>query len=192
MALTGKQQAFVKAYLDGGMSNAAEAYRVAYPTSRKWANQIVAIKASQLVSHDKISIILSAARAKAARAMVASVDRFVVSKERISRELARMAFADARKLYKWDADKVTLIASEHLSDDDAAAVVAVSHTVTDKGGTLKLTMGDKRQALMDLAKLHGHIVDRKDIRVIRTVDDLTDDELATLANEKGNDDVTRH
>jgi len=181
MALTAKQQAFVTAYLDGGMSNAAAAYRVAYPTSLKWPAQTVSNKANELLNHGEIVGLIAAARAKAARAMAATEDRYAVTKERISRALAQMAFADARKLFTWTSGGVTLKASDELTDDEAAAVVSVSHTVTEAGGTIKVQLGDKRQALMDLAKLHGHIVDRKDIRLIKSIDDLREDELAALA-----------
>lgn len=184
MALTSKQQAFVTAYLDGGMSNAAAAYRVAYPASEKWLSQSVASKANEMLNHVDIKPIIEAAKEKARKALRRSEDRYAVSKERISRALAQMAFADARKLYTWTASGVTLKASDELTDDEAAAVIAVSHTVTKDGGTIRVQIADKRQALMDLAKLHGHIVEKRDVRVIRSVDDLTEAELETLAGAK--------
>ena len=39
-----------------------------------------------------------------------------------------------------------------------------------------------------LAKLTGHIIERRDMRVIRSVKDLTDEELATLASVQLEDD----
>ena len=39
-----------------------------------------------------------------------------------------------------------------------------------------------------LAKLTGHIIERRDMRVIRSVKDLTDEELATLASVPLEDD----
>ena len=39
-----------------------------------------------------------------------------------------------------------------------------------------------------LAKLTGHIIERRDMRVIRSVQDLTDEELATLASVPLEDD----
>lgn len=166
MALTAQQRAFVTAYLDGGMTNAAEAYRVAYPTSRSWKAQRVAEEASVLLSNPKISPIIAEARAKAAASLVQAADRFAVSKERISAELARMAFADSRRLFSWSDRGVTVIASAELTDDDAAAVVEVSQTVTSEGGTIRVKLGDKRQALMDLAKLHGHIIDKAETNLL--------------------------
>lgn len=194
MALTAKQQAFVTAYLDGGMQNAAAAYRVAYPTSQKWTPQAVATASSESLKNPDIMVILDQARAKARQAMTATEDRYAVSKERISRELARMAFVDPRGLYEWTAEGVTLKASADLTDDQAGAVQAVSHTVTKDGGTIRVELADRRRALMDLAKLHGHIVEKRDVRIINSVDDLTLAELAALASTAIPEDSkpTRH
>lgn len=184
MALTAKQQAFVTAYLDGGMGNAAAAYRVAYPNCAKWDNQTVANAAYKLLQHGDISAIVTNAKAKAEALTAAAPDRYAVTKERISQALARMAFIDPRDLYDWGERGVTLKASADLTDDQAGAVQAVSHTVTKDGGTIRVELADRRRALMDLAKLHGHIVEKRDVRVIRTIDDLTEAELEVLAGHK--------
>ena len=44
-------------------------------------------------------------------------------------------------------------------------------------------MSDQRQALTDLARLMGHIVERRDVRIVRSISDLTDDELEAIADE---------
>lgn len=165
MALTRKQQAFVTAYLDGGMSNASAAYRIAYPTSVTWTSQAVASAASEMLKHHKVVGILAAARDKAKKAIESSEDRYAVSKGRISRALSQMAFADSRKFYQWTETGVKLKSSDDLTDDEAAAVQAVTHTVTKDGGTIRVQLADKRQALMDLAKLHGYIVEKFDGKV---------------------------
>lgn len=194
MALTAQQQAFVTAYLDGGMSNASEAYRVAYPTSRKWTPKRVSEEVATMLSNPRIAPVIAAARAKAAARLVECEDRYAVSKERISRALSLIAFADARKFYTWTVGGVKLKDSLELTDDEAAAVQAVSHTVTKDGGTIRVQIGDKRQALMDLAKLHGYVVDRKDVRVIRHISELSEEELLALANtgRPAEDRGTRH
>jgi len=43
----------------------------------------------------------------------------------------------------------------------------------------------RRLALMDLAKLHGMIVDMKQVRLIKSWGDLTDEELKALVGEGG-------
>ncbi len=185
--LSAQQLAFVAEYLRNGM-RAREAYITAYPRAGGWKNKHSAdASASNLLKNEKIQAIVEEARGKTAELLSRETDRFAVTKASISRELARMAFADHRRLFRWTEKGVEVIPSDTLSDDDAAAVVEVSHTVTESGGTIRVRLGDKRQALMDLAKLHGHIVDRKDVRVIRNVEDLTDEELAALAGDVGAD-----
>jgi hypothetical protein len=53
---------------------------------------------------------------------------------------------------------------------------------------------DKRGALVDLARILGHIEDRKSVRLIKGVADLTDEELAALAEtgRETSDGDTRH
>jgi hypothetical protein len=72
-------------------------------------------------------------------------------------------------------------------------VVEVSQTKTADGGTIRVKLGDKRGALMDLARLYGYEATRN-VRLIRQIGDLTDEELASLANgdSAGEGDGTRH
>lgn len=188
--LTPKQQAFINAYLADGMNNASAAYRMAYPTSRKWTAAAVAREAQRGLSHPLIRPLIDEARQKAHDQAIKVVDRFIVTKERISAALARLAFSDARRLYKWTKGNVELLPSDDLHDDDAAAVISVSSTPTANGNAIKITLGDKRQALMDLAKLHGHIVEKRDVRVIKSVQDLTDEELLAIIAVPGVSDGT--
>jgi phage terminase small subunit len=176
--LTPKQQKFVETYLANGR-NAAAAYRLAYAS--KGSAATVAHRARDLLAHGQIKAIVASADAKAAKRLEKAADRYAVSKERISHELARLAFADARKLFVWGKGGVEVRDSAELDDDTAAPVIEVSQTVTSEGGTIRVKLADKRQALVDLARLHGHIVDRKDVRVIRSLQDLSDEELAALS-----------
>lgn len=158
--LTGQQQAFLEAYLKNDMKSASDAYRIAYPTSNKWNAAAVSHEASTLLLHPIISVLVEGARVKAAERLVKVAEEFVITRERISRELAAMAFVDARKLFTWGPDGVTIKDSEALDDASAAAVVEVSQTITPAGGTIKVKLADKRAALVDLARLHGFVVDK--------------------------------
>lgn len=186
--MTPKQAKFVEVYLTNGR-NASAAYRVAYDP-KKMAAKTINENASRLLRNSKVAARVTEADAKAAARLEQAADRFAVSKERISKELARLAFADARRFFKWDKGGVEVKTSGDLSDDDAAAVIEVSQTVTDKGGTIRVKVADKRQALMDLARLHGYVVETKNLRVIRSLEDLTAAELEALAAEEG--EGTRH
>ena len=190
MALTPKQQAFIEEYLRNGR-NASAAYRFAYP-NKMTASQ-VGIQAFRMLEHPKIAPIIAEADAKAAKYLQRSVERYAISKERISDELARLAFVDARRLYRWDQNGVTILASDDLSDDDAAAVIEVSQTVTKEGGTIRVKVADKRQALVDLARLHGYVTEKRETRIIRSLEDLTNEELAAMvAEDEQRERDTRH
>lgn len=183
--LTERQQRFVAEYLRNG-NNAAAAYRFAYAANM--APNRISDEASKLLRHPGIAPVIAAAHAKAAKRLEAAADRYAVSKERISQELARLAFADARQLFTWGKDGVTVLPSEDLTDEQAAPVIEVSQTKSRDGGTIRVKLADKRQALIDLARLHGYVIDRKDVRMIRSVKDLTDDELAALEAELASKD----
>ncbi len=187
--LTPKQRRFVTEYLSNGR-NAAAAYRAAYDT--KLTGKSLANRASEMTTQAGIASVIAAADAKAAAALDRAVARYAITKERISDELAKLAFVDSRRVYRWDEKGVTVLNSDELPDDVAAAVVSVSHTVTKDGGTIRVQLADKRAALMDLARLHGHIIEKRDLRVIRSLGDLTDDELASLRAEAEHRQGTRH
>lgn len=192
--MTGKQRAFVNAYIKGGMANAAEAYRIAYPASKASA-QHQSQEAQRLMANPAISRLIEEATAAADREQAKMTARYAVTKERISHALACMAFADPRDFYAWkEGGDVTLKPSADLTDTQAAAVQSVSSAVTKYGRSLKVELADRRGALMDLAKLHGHVVERKDVRVIKSMDDLTEAELQALAGLVPDPaaDTTRH
>jgi hypothetical protein len=181
--VTGKQRAFILAYIANGMTSPAEAYAVAYPNS-KASRAAQGREAAKLLQHPTISrqIKESVAKAEAEQEKIAA--RYVVTKERISHALSLMAFSDPRDFYRWqDGGDVTLKPSADLTDEQAGAVQAVSSAVTKYGRSLKVELADRRGALMDLAKLHGHIVEKKDVRVIQSLEDLSEAELLALAGQ---------
>jgi phage terminase small subunit len=183
--MTGKQRRFADEYIKAGMVNAAEAYRNAYNVRSTTSAQAVNVSAQKLLNNPSIAPIIAAAREKLAEATAKAAQQYVVTKDRISHALACMAFADPRSFYDWQASGMELKPSQDLTDNQAAAVQSVSSSVTKYGRSLKVELGDRRGALMDLAKLHGHIVERKDVRVIRNLEDLSEAELMALAGETG-------
>jgi len=193
--VTGKQRAFIQAYIAGGLNNAADAYRTAYPNS-KASKAAQGREAHKMLANPEIARQIKEAvgKAEAEREKIAA--RYVVTKERISRALSLMAFSDPRDFYTWqDGGDVSLKPSADLTDEQAGAVQAVSSAVTKYGRSLKVELADRRGALMDLAKLHGHIVEKKDVRVIQSLEDLSEAELLALAGQVPNpatDATTKH
>lgn len=78
-----------------------------------------------------------------------------ITRDRILKELARIAFGDARKVMSWGPGGVDLIDSKTLTDDEAAQVAEVSQTTTQHGGTIKLKRFDKVKALELLGRHAG-------------------------------------
>jgi len=77
-----------------------------------------------------------------------------VTRHRILRELARIAFADPRRVMKW-GKTVELVESTELNDDEAAQVAEVSETTTQHGGTIRLKRFDRVKALELLGRHLG-------------------------------------
>lgn len=89
--------------------------------------------------------------------------RTEVTADRVVRELARIAFLDARKVMEWGPQGVKFRPSEELDDDDAACIVEASETITEAGGTIRVKMADKMAALNLLAKHTGVAKDQLEI-----------------------------
>lgn len=89
------------------------------------------------------------------------------------------------------ADKLE-ISRERISNVLAGIAFCGGEMLAKNGRTrIKVSTKEIRNAAMDLARLHGFIIERRDVRVIRGIEDLSDDELIAIA--KGDDGhVTRH
>lgn len=131
-------------------------------------------------------------------AMHRAVEKLAISRERVITELARLGFADLRRAVKWGRREIALITDEadpefgdvritnsielvnsaDLDEDTAAAIVEVKQT--QNGVSIK--MADKRAALMDLARIMGMVIDRKEIGAAGDFDDKTDEELAAIVS----------
>jgi phage terminase small subunit len=169
--LTPKQQRFVEEYIVD-LNATQAAIRAGY--SQKTAQEI----GSENLSKPLIAEAIAKLRSRETKA---AMDRFAVTKDRVISEMARLAFANSETFFRWNKDGVDVLSSDDLTRDDKAAVVEVSQTVTESGGTIRVKLADKRAALMDLAKLGGWIVDRSDVRM--RLEDMTDEDLAALAAE---------
>ena len=73
----------------------------------------------------------------------------VVTRERLLREIGRLAFVDPRRLLREDG---TMLPLHELDDDTAAAIASVE---VDEYGKLKYKLWDKGAAQEKLAKVLG-------------------------------------
>lgn len=151
--LTPKQARFVAEYLiDSNATQAAIRSGYSPKTAQK--------QGSRLLSNADVAAAVKAGQAKTA-------EKLEVTKEMIVDELRKIAFADLRKAVAWGprqhkeldgtvSNGVTLIDSDELDDDTAAAVAEVGNT---REG-VKIKLHDKKGALVDLAKMLGFMVEK--------------------------------
>lgn len=157
--MTPKQEAFVREYLID-LNATQAAIRAGY--SAKTAGQM----GDENLKKPEIAAAIAAAMAERA-------SRTEVTADRVVRELARIGFADMRKILKWTGNRtvmdieeaeetgeieirhanlVTLFDSDELDDEIAACISEVSQT---KEGALKVKLHDKQAALVTLARHLG-------------------------------------
>lgn len=74
---------------------------------------------------------------------------------RIVEELALIAFSNAGDFFRWNKDGVSLKDSRSLTKAQRACVSEVSQTVTQHGGTIRVKLHNKLDALDKLAKATG-------------------------------------
>lgn len=143
--LTPKQERFVDEYLKD-LNATQAAIRAGY--APKHAHTI----ASQLLSKTQVSEEISIRRK-------AMADNCGITRDRVIKEMARLAFFDARKFFDDDGNPI------HISklDDDAAAAIngldvsAVGNAEMGIGQVLKYKIPDKNKALENLAKILGYM-----------------------------------
>jgi phage terminase small subunit len=151
--LTPRQESFCAAYIESGKAN--EAYKRTYSTEN-WKDASIRNAASRLMADTRIQAEIAKLRAPALARLDVTVDR-------ITRELARIAFGDQRSLMTWDKTGVVFRDSETLSEDEVATVAEVSSATSAMGGkSLRLKTHDKLKALELLGKQIGMFKDKAD------------------------------
>ncbi len=106
--------------------------------------------------------------------------RTEITADRVVLELARIAFVDPRKVFKWGPHGVTLIDSDSLTEDEAAVIAEVSETTSESGGSIRGKQYDKIKALELLGRHLGMFVDKKEIDLAATVNVFDDETRAQL------------
>lgn len=139
--LTPRQRRFVQEYLID-LNAAAAARRAGYSkkSSTDWAWRLLR----------KPAVAAAVEAAQAARA-----ERTRVTADTVVKELAKVAFGDARDLLSWGKDGVELRDSKDLTDAAAALVSEVSETRTAAGGTRRVKLHCKLTALTALGRHLG-------------------------------------
>lgn len=150
--LTGQQEKFAIGVASG--KTQADAYRVAYPRSKKWKDSAVHCNASQLMADTKIAQRVAELKERITSKGIASAERTLL-------EASRLALFDPRKLFRDDGSPKPIT---ELDDDTAAALAGLDVVEEWEGSgdgrvfagyTKKYKIADKNSALEKLFKHHG-------------------------------------
>jgi phage terminase small subunit len=152
--LTIKQEAFAQAYIETG--NASEAYRRAYQVSPSTKPNTVEKRACELLKHGKVA-------GRIAELQAGHQKRHDVTIDRIVGEYVKIAFADAGDYFDWGPNGVTVKDKSELTPEQRSVVAEVSQTVTEKGGTIRVKLHDKLNALEKLGKHLGMFIDKHEV-----------------------------
>ena len=152
MKLTAQQERFALGVASG--KTQADAYREAYPRSKKWKDDSVYPKASALMSNGKVAARVSALKERVTATGIASAAR-------VLQEASRLALFDPRRLFREDGSPKPI---NELDDDTAAAIAGLDVVEEFEGSgedrqfvgyTKKYKVADKNAALEKLFKHHG-------------------------------------
>lgn len=132
----------------------SDAYRVAYPTSLKWAGNTLWSAASALAADPKVRARVAELTARGMRSLDLTIERVLLERK-------RQAFFDARKLFDSTGKPLPIHA---LDDDTAAAIVGldvcqVGNAEMGFGEVLKLKLADKNASLTALERHLGMYAD---------------------------------
>ena len=156
--MTNKQKLFVEEYLVD-LNATQAAIRAGYSAKTAYS------QGQRLLKNDEVQARIAELQAERASRTEVTMDRVVL-------ELSRIAFSDARKVFRWGPDGVTLIDSDDLSDDDAATIAEVSETTSESGGTIRGKRYDKVKALELLGRHLGMFTDNVKLDVNITAEDI--------------------
>ena len=84
----------------------------------------------------------------------------------VVQEFAKVGFANAGDYFDWGPDGITVRSKDDLTPEQQAAVAEVSETTTEHGGTIRLKLHSKLDALEKLGRHLGLFKDeRPDVNV---------------------------
>lgn len=141
MSLTEKQARFVEEYLVS-LNASQAALRSGYSAKTAYS------QGQRLLKNAEVQARIEEAQREAAK-------RLEITKERVLREYARIAFSDLRNVLTWGPDGIALRDSGEVDADIAATVAEITQTITKDGGTIRVKLHSKTAALDKLAEHLG-------------------------------------
>ena len=112
--------------------------------------------------------------------------------ERVAVELGRMGFANMGDYMRVDQGGNPIIDFGNLTREQTAALteVTVDDYVDGRGENardvrkVRFKLGDKRASLMDIAKLFGWIIDKRETKVVDEFDVMSDEQVEAWLDER--------
>ena len=156
--MTDKQKIFCDEYIKD--FNATRAYKTAYPNCKK--DESARVNGSKLLTKTNISEYIEQQKEQLKSKME-------ITQERVLQEMARIAFADVRKLYNESGGLKNI---QDLDDDTASIITGIETTEEfdgygqDReqiGYTKKVKMADKTKALDMLGKYFGMFKEKVEV-----------------------------
>lgn len=159
--LNEKQAQFATLVANG--ANATDAYIQVYGLGASRSS--AAVKANRLMRHPLIAATRARQTALALAAVDSAVERYGITADRVADAMARLAFTDINQVADWQtvgegSKRRQTVIIRDAADIHPAAMAAISEIKHDTGGRVTVKLYNKREALMDLARLKGWIADK--------------------------------
>ena len=139
--LSAKREAFAREYLQDRCATKA-AVRAGY--SAKTAR----VQGPRLLLN-------VAVRARVMELIAAQMKRLGITNDRVYDEIEAIGFSNMSDFATWGPDGVALFPSDEMPREGMACIAEVSQTRTQFGGTIRIKLHDKLEALALVAKLKG-------------------------------------
>jgi len=160
--LTQKQERFVQELIKG--KSQREAYKIAYPTSKKWKDNVVDVKACELLKNGKVKVRYDELRGKVLKR---AEEKAIITAEEVIKRIADIARDDIGNYLEYKTVK-TLVGYDDegepvlgyrtvvdLKDSKDIDTSNISEISIDSKGTFKFKTYCKDKALYKLADIMG-------------------------------------
>jgi len=166
--LTDKQEKFIQELIKG--KSQREAYKEAYPKSRKWTDNAVDARACRLFHTDKV---LTRYKELQDRLKKEAEDEAIITAKEVLKEFAKIGRADIKDYLSFRTGKTIIGHEDGEPIIDYAHVVEMKDSeqvdgsliseVQLKDGTLKFKLHDKVKALENIARHLGMYIDKTEV-----------------------------
>lgn len=162
MKLTQKQEKFVQELIKG--KSQRQAYRAAYPNSKKWKDNVVDVKASELLKNGKVSVRYNELRGKVIKR---AEEKAIITAEEIIQGIADIAKDDISNYLDFKTERVVVAYYNdgtpimdyrtivNLKDSKTIDTKNISEVSIGTNGSFKFKLYCKDTALYKLAEIFG-------------------------------------